>query len=232
MTRAIAWSQRGRSCAGGCWLTVTRLNDELSPVGECSYQERVLATGCDPAFLRAIDQSRRSRSQSRSTRSPSIECAVRTITKCCRSDLWFASALRRMRAAVSILGRAVDRLRAFQRLALDEGSGTPVRLGCSFRSPRSPATRSGYCATWRARLATTNCGGQLSPGHFRSSSRSHQSCVLSRAPSVKPTSSLRRSGVAPISARMPLPRGVLVEPSSRPSGSGWLMLISALCGYS
>src|SRR5216683_7745680 len=44
--------------------------------------------------------------------------------------------------------------------------------------------------------------GTSSPRRFRSSSRSRQSCALSRAPSVKPTSSLRPSGVAPISTRM------------------------------
>src|SRR6266852_5763322 len=50
--------------------------------------------------------------------------------------------------------------------------------------------------------AMTSCGGTSSPRRFRSSSRSRQSCALSRAPSVKPTSSLRPSGVAPISTRM------------------------------
>ena len=47
--------------------------------------------------------------------------------------------------------------------------------------------------------AMTSCGA---PRRFISSSRSRQSCALSRAPSVKPTSSLRPSGVAPISTRM------------------------------
>src|SRR5881397_3685008 len=50
--------------------------------------------------------------------------------------------------------------------------------------------------------AITSCGGTLSPRRLRSSSRSRQSCAFSRAPSVKPTSSLRPSGVAPISTRM------------------------------
>ena len=44
--------------------------------------------------------------------------------------------------------------------------------------------------------------GTSSPRRFSSSSRSRQSCALSRAPSVKPTNSLRPSGVAPISTRM------------------------------
>src|SRR5271168_3860495 len=50
--------------------------------------------------------------------------------------------------------------------------------------------------------AMASRGGTSSPRRFRSSSRSRQSCALSRAPSVKPTSSLRPSGVAPISTRM------------------------------
>src|SRR5438309_9221218 len=46
--------------------------------------------------------------------------------------------------------------------------------------------------------AMASRGGTSSPRRFSSSSRSRQSCALSRAPSVKPTSSLRPSGVAPI----------------------------------
>src|SRR5260370_285546 len=42
--------------------------------------------------------------------------------------------------------------------------------------------------------AMASRGGTSSPRRFRSSSRSRQSCALSRAPSVKPTSSLRASG--------------------------------------
>src|SRR5229473_3706032 len=40
--------------------------------------------------------------------------------------------------------------------------------------------------------AMASRGGTSSPRRFSSSSRSRQSCALSRAPSVKPTSSLRR----------------------------------------
>jgi hypothetical protein len=50
--------------------------------------------------------------------------------------------------------------------------------------------------------AQSSSSARSSPRRFRSSSRSRQSCALSRAPSVKPTSSLRPSGVAPISTRM------------------------------
>ena len=54
----------------------------------------------------------------------------------------------------------------------------------------------------RAPSAMASRGGTSSPRRFRSSSRSRQSCALSRAPSVKPTSSLRPSDVAPISTTM------------------------------
>ena len=91
-----------------------------------------------------------------------------------------------------------------------------------------------------------SCGGTSSPRRFRSSSRSRQSCALSRAPSVKPTSSLaafrRRANqhqdallfvfkacldaigpdvdVALCRQIAPLPRGVFVKPTVLQAADG------------
>src|SRR2546422_9820750 len=132
---------------------------------------------------------------------------------------------------VSILAQAIGGLLVFQRVALDEGVerqfgsnlgfGHPDLLQRSFGfrllafrqlgehvrglvHPAALLARFSPAAFQNpsAPSAITSCGGTLSPRRLRSSSRSRQSCAFSRAPSVKPTSSLRPSGVAPISTRM------------------------------
>src|ERR1700741_274959 len=50
--------------------------------------------------------------------------------------------------------------------------------------------------------ATARSGATARPRFFKSSSSSRQSCALSRAPSVKPSSSFLPSGVAPMMTRM------------------------------
>src|SRR3979409_1767287 len=125
---------------------------------------------------------------------------------------------------VSILAQAIGGLLVFQRVALDEGVerqfgsnlgfGHPDLLQCSFGfrllafrqlvervfGQTSPAAFQNP----RAPSAMMSRGGTSSPRRLRSSSRSRQSCAFSRAPSVKPTSSWRPSGVAPTTTRLPL----------------------------
>src|SRR6266568_384051 len=91
------------------------------------------------------------------------------------------------------------RLLAFRQLGEHIGGLVhPAALLARFR----PNLTGGLPEPPSAPSAMTSRGGTSSPRRFRSSSRSRQSCAFSRAPSVKPTSSLRPSGVAPISTRM------------------------------
>lgn len=132
----------------------------------------------------------------------------------------------------SILAQAVGRLLVFERVALDGGVERQLDGDLRFGHPDllqralgfwllafrqlgehvcSLVHQAALLARFRPDLAgglpeaecsMTSRGGTSSPRRFRSSSKSRQSCALSRAPSVKPTSSLRPSGVAPISTRM------------------------------
>ena len=99
-------------------------------------------------------------------------------TMCIAPDANFRRVLRRS------VGRN-SQLSTQQRCPRMAGQISPA----AFHKPRAPS-------------AIASSGRTSRPRRFRSSSSSRQSCALSRAPSVKPTSSLRPSGVAPISTRM------------------------------